>query len=815
MSEDSKKVALPAYLLKRIEAFRIGSGGEFSYVLRDKLQSKTYDLDAWQFFILEVLPGCEDYPKLASVFQDRFGRPITEDQLRAFLGDLVDKKVFAAEGAATHPLLKPMLKPGYDVQDGVVKAKPAASAPVPAPGKPKAGGAPATPAGEPEELPPGVDEALGMDSTVPRKFWKLFDPRRMLTWMMPVVRPLRHVLYLAPLMLAAALFIALNYPDKLLADVERLFSATNFGEHILFSLLTVNFVSTLVMALVAHRYRATVHAIGIGLVFLFVPRFMTAMGNTKQLTREERMWLNGAPLLLRVVLLCMGVLVWFNSRDSVALVADIGLALAFVSGIELLMSGNPLLKGSGYQLLCAFLNETKLRGKAFRALWDKLSGGTSYKRSQSNLLAVYGLATFLFMFVVIALILMLLGGWLHGLQIGGIGIVIIVALGLYLLRRTWVYMVRVDEAYKVAEQFDRWRKRAVPEELADEGRDRPKNGPVWGYLKVALLIVFLVILFLPYSYEPGGNFTVYPAQQLQVSTDEPGVITNVYYDGGEYVKKGVVLARLANNDLVAQVRTLEAKMVEQQAHIDDLKARPKPEAVKVAEAEVKTAKNAVVFSVERVARLKDLVKDGAVTQEEYEAARKQAQHDADAVVQREAELALVKTGATAEEIAAAEAQLVSLREQRDMYQSRVTRTVLTMPIDGNILTLHLMKRINSFLDRGQSLASVEDPSTMSAEIEVPESSARYVSVGSTVELRANAFFDKPFEGKVSLIDRNVTVKSFGSVLKVIVLVKNPDGMLRTGMQGYAKMAGVTMPVWKAFSMSVMSFFEVHVWSWIP
>jgi putative peptide zinc metalloprotease protein len=374
---------------------------------------------------------------------------------------------------------------------------------------------------------------------------------------------------------------------------------------------------------------------------------------------------------------------------------------------------------------------------------------------------------------------------------------------------------RIDQAYKVAEQFDRWRQRAVPEELADEGKDRPKRGPIWRFMSVSLPIVLLVLLFLPYEYEPGGEFTVYPSQQLQVATDEPGVITNVYFDGGEYVKKGVVLARLASTDLVAQVRTLEAKMVEQQAHIDDLKARPKPEAVKVAEAELETARNAVVFSVERVARLVVLVRDGAVTQEEYEAARKQAKHDQDAVVQREAELALVRTGATAEEIAAAEAQLVSLREQRDMYQERVTRTVLSMPIDGNILTLHLMKKFNSFLDKGQPFASVEDPTLMSAEIEVPESGARYLKLGATVELRANAFFDTPFEGKVSIIDRNVTTKSFGSVLKVIVLVKNPDGLLRTGMRGYAKLAGVTMPVWRAFSMAVMSFFEVHVWSWIP
>ncbi len=58
MTEASKKVALPAYITHRCEAFRIVKGSEYSYVVRDKVRHKTYDFDPWQFFILEVLPGC-------------------------------------------------------------------------------------------------------------------------------------------------------------------------------------------------------------------------------------------------------------------------------------------------------------------------------------------------------------------------------------------------------------------------------------------------------------------------------------------------------------------------------------------------------------------------------------------------------------------------------------------------------------------------------------------------------------------------------------------------------------------------------------
>ena len=74
--QPSQKIVLPAYLIRRLEAFRIAKGHEHSYILRDKLYGKTYDFDPWQFFILEVLPGCETQEKLQTVFRDRFDRDI-------------------------------------------------------------------------------------------------------------------------------------------------------------------------------------------------------------------------------------------------------------------------------------------------------------------------------------------------------------------------------------------------------------------------------------------------------------------------------------------------------------------------------------------------------------------------------------------------------------------------------------------------------------------------------------------------------------------------------------------------------------------
>src|ERR1043165_4242525 len=94
---EALKVAVPAYLPKRLHAFRIGKGERQSYVVQDKLHGKNYDFEPWQFFVLEVLPGCEDLAKLGTVFQDRFGRPLPEKELNLLFADIADADLFSDE----------------------------------------------------------------------------------------------------------------------------------------------------------------------------------------------------------------------------------------------------------------------------------------------------------------------------------------------------------------------------------------------------------------------------------------------------------------------------------------------------------------------------------------------------------------------------------------------------------------------------------------------------------------------------------------------------------------------------------------------
>jgi putative peptide zinc metalloprotease protein len=821
MSE-SKKVALPAYLPRRLQAFRIVAGDTTTYLLRDKLTDKTHDLEPWQFFVLEVLPGCETVEKLLSVFEDRFGRPLSEGEVLKFFGWLADRRLLDEESAA-HPLLKPFTKQSYALHLGLAKPRTfeelAALMAQTSTSIPTATPAPTEKTDQLVEeatLAAGVNEAENLDPRAAGRAWKLFEIKGFLARTLPLVAPLKWFVYLLPFLGLAALILGVRYSHLIAEDLSDLHRVTTLFTHALISLFAINILVVLTQAYVAQAFRASVGPLSIGLRFGFFPRFTVRVRHTEQLNRRERMWLHAGPLLMRVFLFSAGILVWYNTRDTFPLLALAGLSIGFLCAVNIVLEGgNPLVKGNGYFLLAAFMNEPHLRGKSYKAVMARLRGGTA-PEADSNVLVAYALANFLYGFVVVAVIVMIVTKFLAHLQVGGTTVILACVLAGYLLVQTARRFSRISAAYERSVQFDRWRKRALPAEGGDIKQiDAPAKSRTSVYVRTAVALSLLLLMFLPYPYDAGGNFDIFPSDRQVITTDLGGIVEEVNFFGGESVKKGTVIARIAATDLKSEINVLTAKIAQQAAVVRDLQARPKKEEVIVAERALDVAKKREKFSRERVPRMERLYKDRAISFEEYDAARREWEVDVDEVAKRTADLALVKTGVTPDIIAAEKAKLDSLVEERATLNGKLERTTLRMPFDGNILSLHLNERLNSVMDKGQPFAAVENTRSVTAEIQVPESEIGYVAIGATIRAKPTAFFDREFIGKVQTIDRNVTVKPFGNVVKVIAVIDNPKGELKTGMTGYAKIGGTTMPVWKAFSLALLRFFNIQVWSWVP
>ena len=821
IEEVSKKVALPAYLTHRCEAFRIVKGDEYSYVVRDKVRHMTYDFDPWQYFILEVLPGCESFEKLQSVFKDRYNRTLTREELDEFLASVADRDLYE-DTALQHPLLQSFATRTYEVVHGKPVPK-SFMTQLRNPSPPPTGYATAAkvetttqplPEGEARPVGSGEHNLPGEDKRTRENMHDLFDPRTILRWLGPLVAPLRYLIYVIPGLLLLALLLVTAHWHAFSGAVSYVRVNVGLGVHLLFWMLTMNVSVLFVRACVAYNYGAQVEAVGYRLDAGYLPRFDVGVRYLDKLTRTQNMWYGGAVLLMYFFWLSVGIFIWYFNVDRPGSFGNVvGVLLVLCSCASLLIgTGNPFVNGSGYHMLCAFLNEPNLRHKAVVALLNKIHG-KAYQEGDSSALRAYGLVCILYMMVLTCVVTIALGIWLGTNFSLGMG-PILLALFIcgYIVWRNYTVLKRVNDTYLRTQQYDRWRTRAlVVEEEEDAEVKTPKNH-YWLY---AFLIFLFLLLFVPYPYDVSGTVLIYPVRRQVISTDTPGLINEVYFDGGESVKKGTVIARLVHDDYTAKVAIDEQNIEAQKSVIANLKSLPKPEEVQVAEQNLRVAQTAARYTAEKVPRLASLYKQGAVPFEDLQTARQEADTDASEVQEKQAALALAKTGPTPDEIAAAEAKLDGFIADKALYEGKLRRTTLRMPFDGNILTLHLKDRINSYLNQGDPFATVEYTGEVTAQLDIDESDLQYVKVGSKVRMHPTAYFNDEFDGVVTMIDRNVTTKPSGTYAAVLATFPNKDGALKTGMTGEAKIDGPVVPVWQAFTQGLQHFFQVDVWSWIP
>jgi putative peptide zinc metalloprotease protein len=324
---------------------------------------------------------------------------------------------------------------------------------------------------------------------------------------------------------------------------------TTLLSHAITSLLVINIMAVLTQAFIAQAFRASVGPLSIGLRFGFFPRFTVRIRHTDQLSRRERIWLHAGPLLMRVFLFSVGVLVWYNTRDSFATLSRAGLAIAFLCGVNILLEGgNPLVKGNGYHLLAAFMDEPHLRAKSYKAFMAKLRGGSAGE-AESNVLATYALANFLYAFLVVAVIVMIVTKFVAHLQIGGTTIIVALVLGGYLLMRTVQRFAGSRRPTSARSSSTAGASAPCRPRAARPSRSRRRATGPRSTSAPRRSSACCCCCSCRTRTKAGGNFDIYPNDRQVITSDVSGIVEEVNFVGTESVKKGTVIARINATDL--------------------------------------------------------------------------------------------------------------------------------------------------------------------------------------------------------------------------------------------------------------------------
>lgn len=232
---------------------------------------------------------------------------------------------------------------------------------------------------------------------------------------------------------------------------------------------------------------------------------------------------------------------------------------------------------------------------------------------------------------------------------------------------------------------------------------------------------------------------------VQVGTQVSGTIQQLYVDYNSPVRKGQVIARLDPAIFSAQVEQARGNLL-------------------AAEANLLKAKVTAADARRTLERNRQLLKDGIVSQSDFDAA--QTTSDADAAAVRNAA-----------------ATIIQMRGALRQAQTNLNNATIRSPVDGVV--------ISRSVDVGQTVAAslqtptlftiAQDLTRMQIETSVDESDISRVRLGQPVTFTVDAYPNASFTGSVTQV-RNAPITVSNVVTYVVVVgVDNKDLRLKPGM----------------------------------
>jgi len=296
---------------------------------------------------------------------------------------------------------------------------------------------------------------------------------------------------------------------------------------------------------------------------------------------------------------------------------------------------------------------------------------------------------------------------------------------------------------------------------------------------------------------------------IGANTQGPAPITALLVKEGDRVRKGQVLARLANiqpsADLNAQKAALNAALADSAA--SEAAGKSAEDAIAVAQSQVDHDRADVEQKKIDLQRSKNLFDSKLISAQDYEA--KKALFD---LAQATLAASERKVAQAKSQKAQADAQLGSAQKKIAQMRAMVSRSqdVLSQyeavaPLDGVITNLPV--RVGETVVPGiqnsaaSTIMTIADMSIITAEVHVDETDIVSVKLDQSAEVTIDAIPNKTFKGKVIEIGDTALVRSTGVAasqsqtssqeakdFKVVIALDIPESMVRPGLSCTAKIA---------------------------
>jgi RND family efflux transporter MFP subunit len=146
-------------------------------------------------------------------------------------------------------------------------------------------------------------------------------------------------------------------------------------------------------------------------------------------------------------------------------------------------------------------------------------------------------------------------------------------------------------------------------------------------------------------------------------------------------------------------------------------------------------------------------------------------------------------------------------------REKLDRTVLRAPWDGIVTTPRVENFVGRRLAHGDTFAEVIDSSALSMDVAIPEEDDTLLRVGQHASVKLESCPTRTFEGSVVVVAPQSAMASEKRVFYARVAVQNPDGTVRSGMQGLGKIAVGWHPAGYVLFRGATMWLWTKLWYW--
>lgn len=285
-----------------------------------------------------------------------------------------------------------------------------------------------------------------------------------------------------------------------------------------------------------------------------------------------------------------------------------------------------------------------------------------------------------------------------------------------------------------------------------------------------------------------GNGIIEPAdRETKLASHIPGRIKAVLVKEGDEVAPGAPIAELENDAEKAALDASEADLSVRRAELMRTTRGLRKEDRDAIVADTDSAKARAELSQGALQRVEVASKGGAATADELDRARRQAEADKGLLEAAEARRRAALSGARAEDVFVAQANVQAAVARRDQAKSTLERLTIRSPIAGRVLQVKLRAGEYYNPQGGDPIAIVGDTSKLRVRMDLDERDLAKVKVGAKGFVTLNAYPGRKFAARVVELGRRMGRKNVRTddpteridtkILEVLLELDERDGLV--------------------------------------